>query len=185
MISDIRNVLRSSDSNKIADLYTSISGRTLDRNCGSCIADAKIYLQAKILELERENSPIHLYILSPSEETLWQNQNNPAVNKLVVVESPVHAFSLFEPEVVNVICRDSFFDSTLSAAKQIKPYQAYAIDCYGWNGNGHARLLKGIPCAWVFRGKIRRQINDLSELSKTGYVISNPFDIIHALRLTE
>lgn len=185
MISDIRNVLKSSDSNKIADLYNSLSGRTLDRNCGACIADAKIYLQSRILELERENSPIHVYLLSPSEESIWQNQNNPAINKLVIVESTVQAFGLFGPEVVNVIAKDSFFDTTLSKAKQIKPYQAYALDCYGWNGNGHAQLIKGNTCAWVFRGKLRRQITDLSELSKTGYVISNPFDIIHALRLTE
>lgn len=185
MISDIRNVIRSNDSNKIADLYNSLSGNTLDRNCGSCIADAKIYLQSKILELERENAPIHLYLLNPSDESLYQNQNNPSINKLVIVESAVQAFGLFEPEVLNVIAKDSFFDTTLSKAKQIKPYQAYAIDCYGWNGNGHAKLQKGNTCAWVFRGKLRRQISDLSELSKTGYVISNPFDTIHALRLTE
>lgn len=178
MLNEIRHALKTGN---VADLYESISGKKIDRNCGQCIADAKIYLQAKVLELEREFSLIHLYLINPSEETLWQNEQNPAFNKIEIVAYPQQAFILFE-DAVNIIAQDVFFDTTISQVKQIKPYQAYALDFYKWNGNGTATH-HSEKAAWIFRGKIKRQISDLSKLSTIGYVVSNPFDIIHSLRL--
>lgn len=180
MLNEIRHALKTGAG--IAELYETISGKKIDHNCGECITDAKKYLEVKLNELEREYSPIHVYLLNPSEETLLQNQDNPAISKLTVVESIEQALTSFDQNAVNVIAQDVFFDSTLPKAKQIKPYQAYAIDFYKWNGNGSAILQKNSPCVWVFRGKAKR-ISDLSNLTKSGYVVSNPFDDVHALRL--
>lgn len=181
MINEIRHALKSGDNNKIASLYESISGKTIDRNCGECISDAKIALKVRLAEMERESFPIHLYLLNPSEETIWQNENNPSLERVLIVNTIGEAFRYFNDNTVNIIAQDVFFDLTLPAVKQIKPYQAYALDGYDWNGNGSARLVKNNPCAWVFSGKAK-QITDLSKL--TGYVVSNPFDSVHALRLT-
>lgn len=180
MLSEIRHALKTGN---VGELYERISGKKIDYNCGQCIADAKIYLQTKANELEREFSPIHLYLINPSEETLWQNQQNTAFSKIEIVAYPEQAFVLFEDEVVNVIAQDVFFDSTICKVKQIKPYQAYALDFYKWDGNGKAVLQSNSPCAWVFRGKAKKSISDLSGLSRLGYVVSNPFQDVHALRL--
>lgn len=179
MLGEIRHALKTGAG--VGELYERISGKKIDYNCSQCIADARKYLEVKVLELEREFSPIHLYLINPSEETLWQNQQNTAFSKIELVAYPQQAFVLFEDETVNVLAQDVFFDHTICKAKQIKPYQAYALDFYRWNGNGIATLQSNSPSAWVFRGKVKRQISDLSKLS--GYVVTNPHDDVHALRL--
>lgn len=175
---EIRQALKSN--NGIAEAYEAVTGKPLNRSCGDCIRDAKIVLQASLNEIERESSPLHLYLIDPSEETIWQNEQL-GFDKITIVDSEQSAFLLFEDNAVNIISQDAFFDSTLSVVKQIKTYQAYVLDCYKWNGNGHAIIEKGSPCVWIFRGKLKKQIS-LSGLK--GYIVSNPYGDVHALRLT-
>lgn len=174
------NEILKSDSGKIADTYQEITGKQIDGKCGDCIRDARVVIQAYFREQERLSEPIHIYLINPSEESLWQNHNNPQVSKVTQVESFTQAFDLFEDNAVNIIAQNAFFDETISLVKQIKPYQAYALDAYLWNGNGHATLMKNNPCAWVFRGKVKKRIA-LPDLNRSGYVVTNPCINIHLL----
>lgn len=176
-VHEIRQVLKSGNRNKIAEAYKSVTGNSVNLNCGDCIQDARIVLQAHINDIERSQSPINLYLINPSPEVLSQNQEHPALTKVIPVQSAEEAFSLFEPDTVNIIAQDAFFDETLPVAKKIKPWEVYALDCYTWNGNGHATLERGNPGVWIFRGKSK--FSSLSELK--GHV-SNPYTLVHAIR---
>lgn len=208
---EIRDALKSNNRTLIAQTYSAVFGKPIDRNCGSCISDARIALQSRVNELERESAPIILYVgvyedKNPErqdelEECLYQNQNNPHISKVVEVRDrrPTfqNLFDLFDENAINVIVNsDIFFTETIQLAKLIKPNQAFALCRYDWNGNGHAKFINRYDAqdAWVFRGKIKKKIyadfhlgipgcdNRLAyELKKAGYLVTNPSLSIHAL----
>lgn len=207
---EIRQALKG-DRDTIANTYQQLTGKEIDRKCGDCISDARIYLNTMLRELEREGSPVHLYVSvytvadqkrqSELEECLYQNQNNPHISKLIEVRDKRPTFqdffNLFSDDAVNIIVNsDIFFDETIQLAKFIRPNQCYALTRYDWNGNGHARFLNRSDSqdAWIFRGKIKKQMfadfclgvpgcdNRIAyEIKKAGYQIINPSRTIHAL----
>lgn len=177
---EIREVINGKDKARLSQVHLELIGKEINRNCGDCIRDAHIALQVYIRELEYQAAPIHLYLINPIEETLLQIEGNPDYSKVMLVQSSKVAFSLFESNAVNIIADNAFFDSTISNVKKIKPYEAYALDCYQWNGNGHAELTDSIG-AWVVRGMLKKDVTHLSQLHK-GYIVSNPCGEIHAIR---
>lgn len=206
----IKDALQSNDLNRIANTYFEVFGTHIDRSCGDCFTDAKKRLRVKLNEIDRDKSPIHIYIgvyrdanqtrNAELQECLWQNQNNPFVNKVIEVkERPTYQdlFNLFSEDAINIIVNsDIFFDKTLGLVKGIKPNQCYALSRWDWNGNGTAKMHNRIDSqdAWVFRGKVKKPMfadfylgipgcdNRIAyEIKKAGYLVLNPSKSIHAL----
>lgn len=167
---EIQQALKSGNANQLADAYELITGKPLDRHCGSCLTDARTVLQVELRRIELESAPLHLYLINPSEETLWQCERLQVFDKITVVENHDACKAQFQPEAVNILSQDSFFDSTITEARKIKPYVVYALDAYKWNGNGHATLERGNVTVWISRG------------NKQGFSVTNPYRIIHAFR---
>lgn len=207
---DIREAVSSNDTARITAVYSQLFPDTIDWRCGDCISDAKSRLQIKANQLDREHTPVIIYINVYSEknpkrqkeldECLWQHHNSPFVNKVVEIKGrPTYNefFEMFDKDAINVIVNsDIFFDETLRLVKQIKPNQCYALTRYDWNGNGHARFFSRIDSqdAWIFRGRLKKQVygdfclgvpgcdNRIAyELKKVGYQVINPSLSIHAL----
>lgn len=207
---EIQEVLRSGDVNQIAEAHKEVTGKEINRHCGSCITDAQKVLRTYLNTLEREKTPIVVYVnvyeasteerKKELDECLWQNKNNPHISKVVELTGrPTYQdyFNLFEEDKVNVIVNsDIFFDETAQLLKGIKSYQCYALTRYDWNGNGHATFMNRSDSqdAWVFRGKVKKiQYADFPlgvpgcdnriahEIKKAGYQLTNPSKSIHAL----
>lgn len=176
---EIQQALKSNDRRSLAEAYFKITGKPLDRNCGSCLRDARITLEARLREIEREAAPIIIYAINPTEQVLLQLEGL----QVVSVDSIESAINSFQEGAVNVIAKSGiFFDDTLELAKKIKPNHAYELDAYNWNGNGHASLERGNIGAWVFRGRVKKT-TDLLQVRQAGYIVLNPCDQIHAIRV--
>lgn len=208
---EITEAIQSNNRSRIAEVYKQVFGTELNKTCGDCIRDAKIQLQIKCNEIERESSPIFVYVSvyhdrnpvrqAELDECLHQNRINPHIEKVVELTGnrPTYNdfFQLFRDDAVNIIINsDIFFTHSVQLAKRIKANQCFALCRWDWNGNGKAKFLNRYDSqdAWIFRGRLKRNINAgfclgipgcdnriAYEIRKAGYQILNPSATIHAL----
>ncbi len=171
---EITEILRANKAQELAKAYLEITGKPLDFKCGSCLQDARKVIGVHLKQLIEQSAPLHLYLVNPSKETLYQiSQGGGHYDKIEVCDTFEYAQSQLSKDAVNIISNDAFFDHTILEAKKIKLYERYELECFTWNGNGHATLKQGEVRCWIQRG------------NKQGFQVSNPFDEIHCICLSE
>lgn len=143
----------------------------------------------------KDNNPIRQKEL---DFCLLQNLTNPFINTIVFNHQDRLPFNFYFNKInkitdvndINIVANsDIYFDDTLRLAEQIKPDECYVLSRWDDKPNGQCTFFhrEDSQDAWIFRGKIRTNLNGdfllglcgcdnrlAFELNKAGYHISNP-----------